>query len=103
MTHHFRVLLLDDDLEVLRRAPERIRQRKREYEGRTWEIDLRKVHVRLESGDGRSRFAPAVLDEIAAACSEPPHLICADYGYADPAIIRELREKAQTQEITQEE
>lgn len=105
MINYFRVLIIDDDLEVIKRLPERILREQRYFEGRTWSIDLRVVHVKVEKiNENHYQIANSTFEELASACSQPPHLILADYGYAQKEIISTLKHLSdQGKEIKEED
>jgi hypothetical protein len=66
---------------------------------------LRLINVKVESSNNESfQISKSTLEELSAACSEPPHLILADYGYAKPEIISTLRKfSEQGKEITEQD
>lgn len=96
MVNYFRILVIDDDEEVIKRLGDRVSIEKRKFEGRTYQIDLRTVCIRVEKVDEEtSRISDATLQDLAAACSQPPHVIFADYGYILKDTVEKLRTIAQ--------
>lgn len=91
MTYQFRVLIVDDDLEVISRLQERLVLDPISFEGRNWEVDLRIVHVKVQTVDEHfSQISSDTFEQLAAACSQPAHLILADYGYATKEVMDAL-------------
>jgi hypothetical protein len=90
MIWYFRVLILDDDDEVIKRMRERIRIDTRSFEGRTYRVDLRPVHVSVESTPGPFLISPVTIEALVSACSDIPHLILADFGYAQKGVMDQL-------------
>lgn len=96
MIYYFRVLVIDDDEEVIKRLPERVTIEQRTFEGRTYQVDLRALHVRVDRvNEETSHFSDATLQELSAACAQPPDVIFADYGYILNEVIEKLRQLAQ--------
>ena len=84
----FRVVVIDDDAEVLRRVSGRLSTIKREFEGDTWRVDLSTVHVTVcPDESGRYIFADATVPALGAAFSVRPDLVLMDYGYIDPGVL----------------
>lgn len=78
----FRVLILDDNEEFLKRLLGRMTIADRTYEGQQWRIQIVPVKVEIENGsDGTARIAETTISALADACASPPHIICVDYGY----------------------
>jgi hypothetical protein len=105
MTRFFRVLIIDDDEEIIKRIPERVSVKARAFENRTYRIDLRVVRIRLcETQDEQLSFDGATFEELASACSQCPHLILADYGYTKRETIDAVREiTRQGKEVTDDD
>src|SRR5947209_10068243 len=103
MLYHFRVLVIDDDEDVVKRLHDRVSRKQRSFEGRTWQIDLRVVRIQVEKvNDETSQISKTTLKELASACAQAPHVIFADYGYAQKEIIEGLRQRSiQGKEITE--
>lgn len=96
MVKYFRILVIDDDEEVIKRLGDRISVERRVFEGRTYQVDLRTVHVKIDkANDGSSRISNSTLQELSAACAQPPHVIFADYGYILKDTVQELRQLAE--------
>jgi hypothetical protein len=105
MTRDFRVLIIDDDEVVIRKLGGRISEVRREFEGRSWEIQLRPVRVRVEHCPEKGlRFTRDTFEQLASACSEPIHLIMADYGYLLSGAITSVQERVSAgKNITEDE
>ncbi|MFC1572896.1 hypothetical protein ACFL6M_04775 [Candidatus Eisenbacteria bacterium] len=103
----FKVLLIDDDVRVLERAKKRIEG------GRApGQIDPQLpivVHTvavaMVQARDREWTFADALAKHLADACTPPPDVVFIDYGYANPDIMRELRDIAnkEDRELTRAE
>ncbi len=92
MVRNFRVLVIDDDDEVLKELPGKVNTEEREFEGRIWRIDLQTVHVKIENRpNGGFLISTKTLAELAEKCHEMPHVIFADYGYANKEEMAKLR------------
>lgn len=102
---YFRVLVIDDDEEVIKRLPGRVSIEQREFEGRTYQIDLRLVRVQVEKvNDETLQISNSTLEELSAACAQPPHIIFAEYGYVQRETIEKLRQIShQGKEITEQD
>lgn len=91
MVRNFRVLVIDDDGEVLKELPGKVNTEEREFEGRIWRIDLQTVHVKIENRPtGGFQISTETLAELAEKCHEMPHVIFADYGYAKQEEMAKL-------------
>lgn len=103
MTNYFRVLVVDDDEDVVKRLRDRVSIEQRSFEGRTWQIDLRIVRILVEKVDDEtSQISKKTLKELASACAQAPHVIFADFGYAQKEVIERLRQRSkQGEEITE--
>jgi hypothetical protein len=91
----YRVLVIDDDIEVLRRLPGRIIPSKRTFEGKIWNVDLSSVHVEIErNGEGVYEFKNSTIMDLGQKLSVRPDLILADYGYVDRTVLNYWAERA---------
>lgn len=96
MIHYLRILVIDDDEEVIKRLGDRLSLERRTFEGRTYQMDLRTVHIKVDKIDDQtSRISNLTLQELSAACAQPPHVIFADYGYILNDTIQQLRKLAE--------
>jgi len=102
---YFRVLVIDDEEEVIKRLPGRVSVEQRKFEGRTYQIDLRLVRVQVERvNDETLRISNSTLEELSAACAQPPHIIIADYAYVQRETIEKLLQISQQgKEITEQD
>jgi hypothetical protein len=92
MVRDFRVLVIDDDDEVLKELPGKVNTEESEFEGRIWRINLQTVHVKIGNPPtGGALISTETLAELAEKCHEMPHVIFADYGYAKKEEMAELR------------
>ena len=96
MTYYFRVLVIDDDEEVIKRVADRVSMETRVFEGRTYKIDLRLVCVLVERvNEETSCISEKTIQELATACAQPMHVIFADHGYILKEVVEKLRLLAQ--------
>jgi hypothetical protein len=87
----FHILILDDDQTVIERLKGRITP-KVTIAGKTWNIDLKAVHVRTVLDDGIAIFCDDTLKQLIKSCVPPPNLILADYGYSTAEQQEALRD-----------
>jgi hypothetical protein len=65
---YFRVLVIDDSDEVIDKLPDRVKDEKRVFEGRSWRVDFRPVHVKVErSPDRLLRFTAHTFRGVPAS------------------------------------
>lgn len=105
MTAQFRVLVIDDKVDVLKRLPQRVSLEPRSFEGRTWQIDLRPVAVKLDKlQDGSYQISRGTLEDLSSACAQPPDIILSSYGFVEKDVSRWLADASKDgREITQED
>lgn len=95
MLRNFRVLVIDDDENVVKRLHDRISIERRPFEGHTYQIDLRVIRILVDKvNDETSKISQTTLKELAAACAQAPHVVFADYGYAQKEVIENLRQRS---------
>lgn len=100
----FRVLVLDDDEEVVSRFRQQLAPSRRRYEGRLWRSEISIVHVRVESTNGETpRIADQTLRDIADLAQRDFDLIVTDYGFAAGAVLDALEQRAAKGESVGEE
>lgn len=87
----FHILVLDDDQTVIDKLKGRITP-KVTITNKTWDIDLKAVHIQTLLDHDKARFSDDTLKQLVKACVPPPNLILADYGYATSEQQAALRE-----------
>lgn len=94
---HYRIVVIDDDPEVIQRVEGRISNWSREFEREVWQIELSLVQVTIEPTDADTyRISDTTIRELAQAFSQTPDLVFADYGFIRPTVLEEWREKSKT-------
>lgn len=84
----FRVVVIDDDVEVLRRIHGRLSKSERTFEGRTWQIDLETVPIQLEEdGRGGYAFTAQTIERLGRAVSLKPDVLFFDYVYIERHVL----------------
>lgn len=84
----FRVVVIDDDAEVLRRVPGRLSRTERKFGSTIWQIDLATVRVELEKDNRNSYvFTKGTLDRLGQAVSLKPDALFFDYVYIEREVL----------------
>jgi hypothetical protein len=105
MANNYLVLIIDDDQEVLRRLDGRIQRISEIFEGKTYSIDFKHVHVEVEKINNHYQISKETIERLADICShQSPHLILADYGFAQKDVVKSFRGISnQGKEITEDD
>jgi hypothetical protein len=105
MHRYFRVVIIDDDEDVFRRLDERLHIEPRSFEGDTFSIDIRPVHVALEqSPTGEYAISSRTIERLVSACAQSPHLLLADFGYADRSVMGQFCKRSDAgEELSQQD
>jgi hypothetical protein len=80
--NRFRVLVVDDNFELIKKLGERILKGERTIAGTHWQVDFHGVYIEVVQDRDGTRFSDETLGKLVEACSNPPNLILADYGYS---------------------
>lgn len=80
-TNEFRVLVIDDNPDVIKRL-DRLSP-KHQVGGNLWDVNVVSIHIELAlDKDGAAHISDKSINQILAACSRPFNLVLADYGFA---------------------
>jgi hypothetical protein len=93
MEKKFRVLVIDDAIEIVNslRIERALEQKRREYEGQTWAVEVFKIHVQIDRSEaGIAQISLATFLALAEACTEPIRLMFLDYGYVHHDVRTEM-------------
>lgn len=101
----FRVLVIDDNEEVLSRIPKKVYIQQRNFERKNYLIELHLVHVEIVPSDAsKYSISNSTIKKLASVCSKPFNLILSDFGYAQKEVTDKLRIEANNgKRITKED
>lgn len=84
----FRVLVIDDDIRVIRRLKDRISPQ-HTVRNKSWNIVIDSLHVEIDENENNC-FSNATLEQLMNVCSQQHDLILADFGFATSAQVDDL-------------
>jgi len=92
----YRVLLLEDNKDLLQRIRGRMNVIEHQFAGDHWHVELSTVQISIEKRGEFYAFTSQTIDEIAVAVREGIDLLIADFGYVDDDALKEAYDAAET-------
>ena len=94
-TRAYKVLLLEDNKDLLQRIRGRMNVIEHEFAGDHWDVRLTTVQIAIEKRSDVYAFTNQTIDDIAVAARDGVDLLIADFGYVDDDALKEAYDAAE--------